>query len=99
MNVNNSYKFVKTLQNQRDEIEQIHKEKSQPEKKAHMNILAVNAYVHKKFCNNSEVNKILDRVGNMSSTEASDDDKKTEVWYIGAYLDEYCFIWKILLIT
>ena len=27
MNVNNSYKFVKTLENQRDEIEQIHKEK------------------------------------------------------------------------
>ena len=26
-----------------------------------------------------EVNKILDRVGNMSLTEASDDDKKTEV--------------------
>ena len=69
MNVNNSYKFVKTLENKRDEIEQIYKEKSQPEKKAHMNILAVNAYVHKKFCNNSEVNKILDRDGNMSSTE------------------------------
>ena len=44
-----------------------------------MNILAVNAYVHKKFCNNSEVNKILEREGNMSSTGASDDDKKTEV--------------------
>ena len=79
MNVNNSYKFVKTLENKRNEIEQIYKEKSQPEKKAHMNILAVNAYVHKKFCNNSEVNKILDREGNMSSTGASDDDKKTEV--------------------
>ena len=80
MNVNNSYRFVKTLQKNRNEIEQINKEKRQSEKKTHMNILAVNAYVHRKFCNNWEVNKILDRDGNMSSTEESLEDQKTEVW-------------------
>ena len=79
MNVNNSYKFVKTLQKNRNEIEQINKERRQPEKKAHMNILAVNAYVHKKFCDNSEVNKIIDTDGNMSSAEESLEEKKTEV--------------------
>ena len=80
MNVNNSYKFVKTLENKRNEKEQKVKEKGLPNKNAHMNILAVNAYVHKKFCNNWEVNKILDRDGNMSSAEESFEDKKTEVW-------------------